>query len=201
MARQYLAEVNTFFHATANAGAALGLHGRLPWLRHRTVFWASLAPDVPLLFLTLWYFLFVGVDFGPRYDDLFFNDPVWIVLHNLFHAPFVALAVAGAGLLVERARAGLLSFAFGIGLHSLVDIFTHHHDGPLLLFPFEWSIRFSSPVSYWDPDHFGRILGPIDLGLTLVFGVLLTARWIRRRGSATRGRRGRAAPQDRGRDP
>jgi hypothetical protein len=157
-------------------------------------------PDVPLLFLTLWYFREHGFGFGEHYDRLFYDDPVWLISHNVFHAPLVALAIAilGAALWYARRDGGttstpgnapgrsafaahLLSFAFAIGLHSILDIFTHNDDGPLLLFPFDWSVRFSSPVSYWDPEHYGNIFMPIDLGLTLVFGGLLIAVWVRRR--------------------
>ena len=41
-------------------------------------------------------------------------------------------------------------------LHGVMDILTHHDDGPLLLFPFEWTVRYYSPVSYWDSNHYGK---------------------------------------------
>ncbi len=160
-------------------------------MQPRTVMFASLLPDVPLFILTMWYFLRYEVDFGPRYDTLFYNDPLWVITHNLFHGPLVIAAIALVGALLYRrnaddhrgARRGawLLSFAFGTGLHSFVDIFTHHADGPLLLFPFNWSLRYVSPVSYWDPNHFGRIVAPIDLGLTLIASIYLVVRSIRLR--------------------
>lgn len=36
----------------------------------------------------------------------------------------------------------------GCLVHSALDIPVHVDDEPLLLFPFEWSLRFQSPVSY-----------------------------------------------------
>ena len=159
-------------------------------MRPRTVLWASLLPDLPLVILTAWYFITQEVGFGPRYDDLFYYDPLWVIAHNLFHAPLVTIAIGCVGVLLwRRARSAtsrasgafLLSFSFGTTLHTLVDIVTHHDDGPLLLFPFNWQLRYASPVSYWDPAHYGRIVAPIDLALTLLFTAYLVLRWWRRR--------------------
>ncbi len=210
--------MNTLFHGAVNTTVAVQLRKRLPWLRPSTVLWASLIPDIPLLFLTLWYFRRYGFGFGARYDELFYNDPLWIISHNLFHAPLIISIVGILGWVVwrrglddagngygdvredsspEAASGGpagltgrigslLLSFAFGTGLHTLVDIPTHHNDGPLLLFPFDWTLRYASPVSYWDPAAGGRILAPIDLGLTVLCIVFLALAWRRSRGAYTR---------------
>lgn len=144
----------------------------------------SFMPDMPLVILTLIFFVQNGVFgggaqdmseiFGPAYDNLYFNDPVWITGHALFHAPPMILLYLTIGYWFgfrggkPWARA-LFWFAVGCGLHSAIDIVTHHNDGPLLLFPFNWSWRFTSPVSYWDPDHYGLIFAPLehllDLGL------------------------------------
>ena len=208
--------MNTWFHGLANltiaerlvrepdgaTGSPRHLGLRRPWgrLRLRTVFWASLMPDVPLIILTFWYFGAYGLNFGPRYDELFYTEPLWIVAHNLFHAPLVILGIALLGFVFlkrggrrptgSRAPAAhLLSFAFGAGLHSLADIPTHHADGPLLLFPFDWSYRFVSPISYWDPEHFGLVVLPLE---TLAMVVMII--YWRRKRKGSRDRRPAAAP-------
>ena len=58
-------------------------------------------------------------------------------------------------------------------LHSVVDVLTHHDDGPLLFFPFSWTIRFYSPISYWDPAHFGRPFAIFELVFDLVLVLYL----------------------------
>ena len=137
----------------------------------------SFLPDVPLILLTAWYAIRLRIEgdpavrlFGPEYDALYFGDPLWISSHNLMHAPLLI----AAGLLLGRrlgARSGfwrsLYWFAVGCGIHSFVDILTHYHDGPLLLFPFDFSLRFDSPVSYWDPRHYGWIAMPVEHALDL----------------------------------
>ena len=74
----------------------------------------------------------------------------------------------------------LLWFVLGATLHSLIDIATHHNDGPLLFFPFDWTYRFPSPISYWDPAYYGAIFMPLELlldGWLVIY--LLAPRWRR----------------------
>lgn len=56
---------------------------------------------------------------------------------------------------------------------STVDIFTHVDDGPLLLFPLNWTLRFHSAVSYYDDRYYGAIFQQVDLFLNCVFIVYL----------------------------
>ncbi len=42
-----------------------------------------------------------------------------------------------------------------------MDLPVHHDDGHRHFFPLsDW--RFASPVSYWDPEHYGRIVGTAE---------------------------------------
>lgn len=75
----------------------------------------------------------------------------------------------------------MLWFALGAGLHSAIDILTHAGDGPLLLFPLNWTYRFSSPVSYWDPEYYGRIFAPIEHVLDVVLLIYIFVNWRRNR--------------------
>ncbi len=156
----------------------------------------GLAPDVGLTLLSVgaavWFPTVEGLTrqetFSHVYRELFFEDPVWIAVHNVLHAPLVlgpAIAVAAAG--VRRGRRWgrvLLAFAVGCLLHTGVDILTHVDDGPLLLWPFDSSTRFHSPVSYYDPRHHGKVLGPIDTAITLLAGGWLLGTWTARRRAA-----------------
>lgn len=156
----------------------------------RAILWGGLAPDIGLAALSagalVWFPLVEGrtVDatFDHVYRDLFYEDPVWVVGHNTLHAPPVLVVLLLVGLRL-RGPLGrwLAAFAVGCLLHSVVDILTHHDDGPLLLFPFDWSTRFISPVSYWDPAHGGRVLGPIDVAITVLGGGWLASTWWRGR--------------------
>lgn len=153
----------------------------------------AVAPDLPLYLLSvgggLYYRFILGwtteATFSYIYDTLYFTDPFWMATHNLLHAPFVLLA----GLALSwRGR-----FAPGTGthwwfwfflaclFHTSIDIATHVLDGPLLLFPFQWTMRFHSPVSYWDPRYYGRQFTIFELCLDVVLLGYLFIPVIRRR--------------------
>lgn len=151
----------------------------------------GLAPDLGLALMSAGAFVYYPLmrgrtmqdTFTLAYDDLFYSSPFWLAAHNVLHAPLVIVALYAVGRRTERRWSpGLRAFAAGCALHTLMDIPVHHDDGPLLLFPIEWTVRFSSPLSYWDPAHGGDVLGPIDLGITVVgAAVLLVARVLSRR--------------------
>lgn len=147
----------------------------------------SVAPDLPLVALTLHYFyqrgVFGGANvrlFGPDYDQLYFHDAVWVASHNVLHSPppLIALLVAAYWFGIRGSSSFALGawwFALGSSLHSVVDIATHHHDGPLLLFPFDWAWRFESPISYWDRRYYASIVSPLEH--TMDAGIVLVLLW------------------------
>lgn len=148
------------------------------------------APDVGLWLLSLgaiiYYPLFDGLSISEAHqramDDLYFNSVWWIAGHNLLHAPINLVSlIAGAAVLTSPWKQRVRFFAAGALLHSMIDVLVHHDDGPLVFFPVSWSIRFSSPVSYWDPDHYGWVMRPIDLAITMAGVVWTVWRWRTRR--------------------
>jgi len=161
----------------------------------------SIMPDIPLTLFTVAYFVYwrwftdrSEFIFGPTYDAIYFENPFMIAAHNLFHAPVPILCIGLTGYwLMQRTNQGsgtqstwwgraFFWFAVACAFHSIVDILTHHNDGPLLLFPFNWQVRFISPVSYWDPDHYGDIFSVFELTLDVaILAWLLWLWWSNRR--------------------
>ena len=161
-------------------------------VKRNAFLWGAVAPDVPLYLLSVLgalYFWLRGTP--PRealpymFDTLFYDNPFWIASHNMLHSPTMLLLLAGGWWLARRV--GGRSFAWfiwliaGCAVHTLVDIPTHYNDGPLLFFPLEWTTRFSSPVSYWDPAHYGVQFTIFELSLDIALLVYLLAPWFRRR--------------------
>ena len=68
-------------------------------------------------------------------------------------------------------------------LHLVLDFGLHHDDGRAHFWPISNWI-FESPVSYWDSRHFGQIVGPIEVLLSLACCVWL---WTRHLGRWMRG--------------
>ena len=142
--------------------------------------WGAVVPDIPLMFLSIGYLIFlrffttqpVSAGMSYAFDHLFFNDPLWIISHNLLHSPTLLILFA---VLLWRSQdqskirgKWWLSFVFGSMTHSVVDILTHHDDGPLLFFPFDWQTRFYSPISYWDKAHYASQVFWVELGINIL---------------------------------
>lgn len=155
-------------------------------VNRRALLVGAIAPDVPLMFLFVGTILMARLN-GSSFPDAvnlfsaqYFQNPLWVSAHNLFHSPVSILIgfilVVGLTRATSQNRTRFVSFLYGCAFHSLVDIATHHDDGPLLLWPFEWELRFKSPVSHWDPAHFGLLVLCAEIVLNIVAGYWLLER-------------------------
>lgn len=171
-------------------------------------FWlmvGSIMPDIPLILITI-VCIILDLLSGNRMEPgneaaelqsytgylfryAFFNDP-WVKLaHNLFHAPFPILLYICLGYWLWRQGkqrqtgwgAALFWFGLACALHTAIDIPLHYDDGPLVFFPFDWQTRFYSPVSYWDPERYGRPFAIFEHLLLLGMVLFLLVDWWRRR--------------------
>ncbi len=154
------------------------------------------APDIGLTLLTAGaavYFPLVrdmsmAETMRYSFDTLFFESKPWIAAANVLHSPVVVGGLyllsktVGESVIPSKWKRRLGSFAAGSALHILMDIPVHHDDGPVLFWPIDWSYRFESPVSYWDRDHFGGYVAPVDMAITVIGGALLArSLWAARR--------------------
>lgn len=184
--------MQTYSHVLMAALAQNKLKKRGVSVHTKAILLGSFMPDVPLTLLTIGFFIYhrwlfppPGNEFlfGPQYDNLYFYDPLWISSHSLFHSPLMIawwLMLGYVGLRHQKKWGRILFwFAIGCAAHSLVDILTHYDDGPLLFYPFDWTTRFSSPVSYWDPAHYGQWFAPVEhgLGLGIIIYFVAQSRW------------------------
>lgn len=156
----------------------------------------SVLPDIPLFLLMagalLYYRWIVPLAEAEKvrlvHEELYFSNPFWIVGHNFFHGPLLVLLLLVLGYWRLRTcqpwGAAFFWYAVGSSFHTLIDVFTHHGDGPLLLFPFNWVMRFNSPVSYWDPRYYGAAFTVMEYALDVVFLLYLLVEWVRRRHGA-----------------
>lgn len=145
----------------------------------------SALPDLPLLTLT-------GVSMlsSPswaegmkRMHSAYESSPVWIGFHNAPHSLVVLGIAALVTVLLKPSspRALLLWGIVGATLHTVIDVVTHAGDGPRFLYPLS-NFQFQSPVSYWDPAHFGRAFTIFEYSLdALLLVYMVTIRFWRRR--------------------
>lgn len=141
----------------------------------------SLVPDLPM-FVMFAYAKLAGLsdaDLWPEPNGLYWNA-VWQAWINATHSLPVYLVLLGLAFTVRIDW--LKVFALAGLLHIAFDFPVHREDGHAHLWPFsDW--KFVSPVSYWDPAHYGTIMLPVEAAIVAVTVVVLWRRyesmWIR----------------------
>lgn len=138
----------------------------------------GLAPDAFLIGLWGWSKL-NGVPERSLWNEVYWSAPVQLgqAISNSF--PLFALVLALAVFLRSRVAA---VFAGAGLLHLATDFPVHGSDAHIHFWPFsDW--RFQSPISYWEPDRYGFIVGGLEYLLAIVLIAVLwrrfRAQWVR----------------------
>jgi hypothetical protein len=115
------------------------------------LFSGAILPDLAIFLFFVWYTLFEPTSQRVMWSELAFLNE-WQFVFSLFHSfPLWAIASV-AFLLLKKPKATL--FCLAALISAVQDFFVHHDDGHAHFFPFS-DYRFESPVSYWDPAHYG----------------------------------------------
>jgi hypothetical protein len=146
-----------------------GLGRRISHLKgiNAVLFSGALLPDLPIFLFFFWYTL---VDPTPQqviWRELYFH-PAWQTFFNPFHslpvwATFTLLCW------LSRCPRGTLFGSAGL-LAAAEDLLLHHNDAHAHFWPIS-DYRFASPVSYWDPAHYGHITSVLELFLVLAASI------------------------------
>ena len=159
----------------------------------------AIIPDLSLYVMAANELLIRNTDPGIVFGQMYFSEE-WQRIFAVDNSVFLWTAVLVMGLALQRNRAADLGDAatspaswmksFPVRanwiavlggaalLHLALDFPFHHDDGRAHFWPLSNWI-FESPLSYWDPAHFGQIVGPLEGVLCLWLCVLL---WRRFRG-------------------
>ena len=133
----------------------------------------SLLPDLSLYLMTSWSIWIQGISPQIVFDELYFSDN-WQAVFAVDNSFLVWGAIAAIGLGLGQRWLWLLAAA--ALLHLLFDIALHNDDARQHFWPVsDWV--FNSPISYWDCDHFAGIVGPLEIGVSLVLCVCLLRRF------------------------
>lgn len=138
----------------------------------------GLAPDIPqiLIFASL---RMLGVEDERIFRTLYFSD-WWEIANAVGHSFLLWGGLLALALLADRRRASAgmssLSVFAAAGLtHCLVDFLVHREDAHMQFWPLSrW--KFVSPVSYYDPAHYGLYFAWFEAALGLSMAVLLMLR-------------------------
>ena len=159
----------------------------------------AIIPDLSLYVMAANELLIRNTDPGIVFGQMYFSDE-WQRIFAIDNSVFLWTAVLVMGLVLQGNRAADLGNAAmspasrmkslpvranwiavlggAALLHLALDFPFHHDDGRAHFWPLSNWI-FESPLSYWDPAHFGQIVGPLEGFLCLWLCVLL---WRRFRG-------------------
>ncbi|MGD1807952.1 hypothetical protein ACP6PL_21310 [Dapis sp. BLCC M126] len=153
--------MNTPSHAIINL--ALLTKSQLPQANLAIVI-GGILPDIPIFIFYFWAKFIVRLPEAKIWSEAYYQ-PLIQNLVAIFHS--IPLAIIGL----------LISYYFGwqimqvicisLVLHSLLDLPVHNDDAHRHFFPFS-NYRFISPISYWDPKHYGSIVALIEILLVLL---------------------------------
>lgn len=148
-------------------------------------------PDIPSFVATAYYigpvYLrdgWASMDSQEVLDAIYFTGPFGATgsaLHATLPVAVLLLAYRVFGVGRRDSRGILLWFLLGWLGHTVVDFLTHVEDGRPPLWPLsDWT--WSSPVSYYDPNHYGSEFALASNGIALsIMALLLVLRVSRSR--------------------
>jgi len=155
------------------------LGNRLKRMKHlnTVIFTGAIFPDIPIFILFLWFTLIKPTPQHKIWRELYFH-PEWQVAFNISHS-FPLWVTAGSVFLFLRMPRGAI-FSLAAFLAAAEDFFVHYDDAHAHFFPFS-DYRFRSPISYWDPAHYGNIASVLEVALVAAASVWafrrLETRW------------------------
>jgi len=126
-------------------------------------------PDVPMFFFYAVEKFWFGTPEMIVWQEKYFLAE-WQNFIDLFNSIPIFLVILGFSFFLKNKL--LRIFCLSALLHIACDLPVHHDDGHRHFFPlFDW--KFESPVSYWDPNHFGLIFAPLELFCSLAAAIYL----------------------------
>ena len=137
---------------------------------HKAFLLGGVLPDVPICFLFVGVFLWQQ-DVATTVEVFrhLYETHAWVIAaHSVLHSPLSLLAMLVLSFLVGKYQARLEVFIAGCFCHSLVDIYTHVDDGPIVFWPFDWQQRFTGIVSHWDSNYGGNLVMLVEMTIMLM---------------------------------
>jgi hypothetical protein len=139
----------------------------------------ALVPDLSLYLMTAWARWMDGIPARVIFDRLYFSDS-WQAVFAVDNSIPLWMLVLVAGLAARQAV--VIAFAGSGLLHLVFDLVLHHDDARRMFWPLtDWVFR--SPFSYWDSQHYGQMIGPLEIAACAGLSVVL---WRRFRSPAAR---------------
>jgi hypothetical protein len=157
----------------AHIVVGLAILGRGRGRQHeRWIVLGTLLPDLPMFGFYLWQRLALATPERTIWSSSYF-EPAWQNFFDLFNS--IPLALIGLAIAARYRAWPAIFLCGGLLLHSAMDLPLHHEDAHGHFFPLS-SWHFESPISYWDPDRFGRFGAGIELACVAIASATLFRR-------------------------
>ncbi len=133
----------------------------------------ALLPDLSLYLLAGSAIFVLGIEPETVFRDLYYSQ-TWQTIFQIDNSFLIWGALLALALWRKSAWAVALTGA--ALLHLAFDFPLHHDDGRAHFWPVsDWV--FESPVSYWDPNHYGGLVSVIEIAACLALSVVLWRRF------------------------
>lgn len=132
----------------------------------------ALLPDASLFVMAGWELFVRGTSSSVVFNTLYFSER-WQSVFAIDNS--IPLWLAGLALGIARRSRLMVAFTGAGLLHLVADFLLHHDDARRMFWPLtDWVFR--SPVSYWDPQHYGQIAGPTEVVISFALCTMLWRR-------------------------
>lgn len=128
-------------------------------------------PDAPIYLFYAYEKLILRAPESQIWRQDYFASPVQPSIDALHSFPLILGAL---GMALPARNDVLKWLSLSLLLHAGMDFPLHHDDAHRQFFPLS-DYRLASPVSYWDPRHYGAWGGAIELAVT-AFAVAILLR-------------------------
>lgn len=133
----------------------------------------GLLPDLSLYLLAGTHLAILGTDPEVVFGQLYYSD-AWQSIFRIDNS--AVLWGIGLAFALALRSAWAVAFCGAALLHIGLDLPFHVDDGRAHFWPITNWI-FESPVSYWDPNHYGDIVGSLEIGVALALCILMWKRY------------------------
>lgn len=136
----------------------------------------AIIPDAALFVFYAWA-RWQGLSEQTIWSTAYYSQP-WQDIFAVGNSMPLGLLAIALSYYLKRQWLGFVGAS--MVLHHLADLPLHHDDAHRHFWPLS-SVRFISPISYWDADHFGRLGATLELVLVLLATAYLLPRLSSRR--------------------
>ena len=153
-------------HIIYNWAAARALDGQMGQdpIRTKAAIIGGFLPDTPTYILFFVQTFVMGTSQQELWSSVYF-DSAWTPVITLSHSFLLWPAVIILGYLLQKHF--MMWLGAGSFFHSFMDFFVHNDDAYRHFWPLsDW--KFESPISYWDPEHYGSLVSGADTVIVML---------------------------------